>query len=276
MKTVKFTLFLVLALALILPQIFGPAVEAARPSPITGHWQGIDVDGSDFHLTIAGPPDGPFQITWTESYISFCDGGPGIIRGTGSLSEGDPNLLVADLHARCFTTGASLDFQVTIEYLWPTNTLKVTYQGDIGFVILYRSGAQVQSNAKIIASAEGDWLWTSGFTPGDELTISIYESDQAGAALRWTGTKTANQWGFVHVLPEDTDDLDFVPGNNVIVHDSFVEKDLVLESIAWDIFDADTDFAAGIAPAGRKVMVVAADSEYSEDQLSSVGRRQGR
>jgi len=126
----------------------------------------------------------------------------------------------------------------------------------------------VQSNATIIASAEGDWLWTSDFTPWDVLTVSVYESDQAGAALYWTGTKAANQWGFVNVLPIDTGDLDFAPGNYVTVHDSFVEKALVLESITWDIFDADTDFAEGTAPADREVMVVAADSPNPEDQYT--------
>jgi hypothetical protein len=241
------------------------AAHAAPPSLFTGHWQGIDVDGSDIRLTIAGPSQGSFLITWTESYISFCGGEAGIIRGTGWLSEDDPNLLEADLHVECFTTGASRDFHVVIEYLPTTNALRITYE-DGRFVVLYRSSAQVQNDATIIASAEGEWLWTSDFTPWDVLTISVYESDQAGAALRWTGTKTANQWGFVHVLPTDTGDLDFMLGNYVTVCDSFVEKGLVLESITWDIFDADNDFAAGTAPAGREVMVVVADSPDPEDQ----------
>ena len=172
---------------------------------------------------------------------------------------------LADLHAECFATGKSGDMHVVIEYLPTTNALRITYE-DGRFVILYRSGAQVESNATIVASAEGEWLWTSDFTPWDVLTISVYESDQAGAALRWTGTKTANQWGFVHVLPTDTGDLDFMVGNCVTVSDSFVEKSLVLESITWDIFDADNDFAAGTAPAGRDVLVVVADSPDPEDQ----------
>jgi hypothetical protein len=241
------------------------AVHAAPTSPFTGHWQGIDVDRSDIRLTIAGPSMGPFLITWTESFISFCDGGPGIIRGIGTLSEGDPSVLEADLHVECFTIDKSLDFHVTIEYLPATNALRITYQ-DGRFVILYRSGAQVQTNATIIASAEGEWLWTSDFTPWDVLTVSVYESDDAGAALRWTGTKTTNQWGFVHVLPTDTDGLDFMVGNYVTVSDSFVEKGLVLESITWDVFDAENDFAAGTAPVGREVMVVVADSPDPEDQ----------
>jgi len=252
---------LVICVLLALPA----AIHAAPSSPFTGHWQGIDVDGSDIRLTIAGPSMGPFRITWMESYLTFCGGGPGIIRGTGWLNEDNASVLEADLHVECFTTGASTDFHVTIEYLPITNALRITHW-DGRFVICYRPGAQVQSKATIIASAEGEWLWTSDFTPWDVLTISVYESDQAGAALRWTGTKTADQWGFVHVLPTDTGYLDFMLGNYVTVCDSFVEKGLVLESITWDVFDADNDFAAGTAPAGREVIVVVADSPNPEDQ----------
>jgi hypothetical protein len=149
-------------------------------------------------------------------------------------------------------------------YLPDTNRLKITYP-DERFVIGYRPG-QVQSNATIVASAEGEWLWTSDFTPWDELTISIYESDHPSAALRWTGTMTADQCGFVHVLPTDTGDLDFMLGNYVTVSDSFVEKGLMLESIAFDVFDAPNDLVGGTAPAGREVTVVVADSPDADDQ----------
>jgi hypothetical protein len=235
-----------------------PAVaHAAPPSPFTGHWQGVDVDGSDIRLTIAGPPNGPFRITWTESYITFCGGGPGIVTGTAWLNEGDANLLDAELHVRCFTTGASGDFSALFEYRPDTNTLKITYE-DGRFVICYRPGrGRVQSDARIVASAEGDWLWTSDFAPWDTLTISIYESDHPRADLRWTGTKTADQGGFVHVLPEDTGALDFELGNYVTVSDSFIEKGLVLESITMHTFDLNNEIMAGTAPAGREVTAVA-------------------
>jgi CSLREA domain-containing protein len=100
---------------------------AARPSPFIGNWQAIDVDGSDMNLSIAGRPNKPFQITWTDNYISFCNGGAGIVRGTGWLNEGDSNLLEADVHLECFTTGATLDFHVTFRYHPATNTLSIRY-----------------------------------------------------------------------------------------------------------------------------------------------------
>ena len=37
-----------------------PLVAYAGPSsPFVGHWQAVDVDGSDIRLTIAGPPTAP-------------------------------------------------------------------------------------------------------------------------------------------------------------------------------------------------------------------------
>jgi hypothetical protein len=237
-------------------------IHAAPPSPFTGHWVGVDVDGSDIRLTMAGSSRGGFRITWTMSCIAFCHEGPGIIRGTGLPREDYPNVLDADLHVKCFTTGQSKDFALTIEYLPATDALRITYF-DGRSVMLYRSGSQAQRNPTIVVSTGGDFLWTSDFAPEDDLTISVYESAQAGASPWYTSTKTADQWGFVLI---DSGVLDFQVGNYVTVSDSFVEKGLLLESITWDVFDADGDLAAGTAPARSKVMVVVANSPDAEDQ----------
>jgi hypothetical protein len=252
-----YVVVLVICVLLALPTV----AHAAHGSPVRGVWRSIDVDGSTMRLVIAGRPDGPFRITWRDSYLTVCDGGRGIIRGWGRLIDGDPNRVEARLRVRCFETGEVTRFKVTMEYLPDTNRLRITYP-DGRFVICYRPG-QVQSNATIVVSAGGDFLWTSDFTPWDELTISVYESAQAGAACWYTSTKTANQWGFVLI---DSGVLDFKVGDYVTVSDSFVEKGLLLESITWDVFDAGNDFAAGTAPAGREVMVVVADSPDPEDQ----------
>jgi hypothetical protein len=112
---------------------------AAPKSPFLGKWQATDVDGSDMSLSIAGRSTGPFQITWTDKYISFCNGEAGILRGTGWLNGADPNLLEADVHLECFTTGDTLDFHVTFRYDPATNTLSIRY--DFGAVtIWYRPG----------------------------------------------------------------------------------------------------------------------------------------
>jgi len=410
--------------------------HSAPVSPFVGHWQATDIDGSDMRLTIAGPPNGPFQITWTESYLSFCDGEAGIIRGTGLLNEGDANLLEAELHVECLTSGASMDTQLTFRYHPATNTLTTRYEN--GMIIIWQrpgrpqpppptldlrvnyghdwvesfyeaghmawitvtesdgvtvkataelvtepkdfwggatgfntqpedwdpsppdiqpydwvygwidngASAQVQigdisgmidlaadsiegtiyapwfsdevnvechpwgapepqpemkydvvqpdgiepyscswagewdiqlgqdvgvgyvgpdghwvanafvTNARTIASANGDWLWTTDFTPWAPLSISIYESKDAGAVLLWEGSKTADEWGFVMVDSSDHD-LDLVPGNYLTVSDDVFTKGLVLESITMEIFDVDQDFIAGTAPPGRDVWVAA-------------------
>jgi hypothetical protein len=253
-----------------------PSVVHAAPADFTGHWLGVDVDESNVRITITGPTFGPFDITWTDSYWSYCDGGPGIIRGTGTLTS--PFLMDADLVVDCLATGESESLHVTFEHQPPIDTLFVDYGDDWDPFECHRPGqVPIPSAATIIASAEGDWLWTADFTGGATLDISIYESDHPDAELRWTGTKTANQWGFVHVLPTDTGDLDFLVGNYVTVCDSFVEKGLVLEWITWDTFDADNDFAAGTAPPGRDVLVVVANGADPADQrcLHVVADRDG-
>ncbi len=100
------------------------AVHAEADSPFLGAWQATDpADGSDIRVAIGGRPTGPFQITWTESYLSFCSGGPGIVRGTGHLNSDDPNLLESQLRAECFTSGSFVDFQWSWEYHPQTGTL---------------------------------------------------------------------------------------------------------------------------------------------------------
>jgi hypothetical protein len=120
-KTIQYLISFLIVTALLAT----PISAFAKPiSPFIGNWQAIDVlDESDLRLVIAGPPGGPFQITWTESYISFCDGGPGIARGTGQLAQDDPFILDADLRLVCFTSGATLDFHMTWIYDPGTDTI---------------------------------------------------------------------------------------------------------------------------------------------------------
>jgi len=117
-NTIRFCASILILTALF---AFPLTANAASRSPFVGHWQAIDVDGSDIRLAIGGPANGPFRITWTESYISFCGGDAGIIRGTGRLVDSD--MLTADLHLECFTTGDSLDFSATWVYDPGTDTI---------------------------------------------------------------------------------------------------------------------------------------------------------
>jgi|GEM_PF-3386301 len=151
--------------------------QAASGSPFLGHWQAIDVDGSDIRLTIAGPPNGPFQITWTESYISFCGGEAGIVRGTGVLNESDPYLLEASLHVECFTTGESLDFDPVFRYHPATNTLSSRY--DSGSVVIWQRPGQPQP-APLALNLRVNYGhdWVEGFyETGHMVWITVTESD---------------------------------------------------------------------------------------------------
>lgn len=113
-------------------------VVYAAANPFVGKWEAIDVDGSDIRLVIAGPPNGPFQVTWTESYISFCNGEAGIVRGTAWLNEMYPNLLEADLYVECFTTGNATEFHLTFRYHPATNTLSSLFNAVV--TIWHRPG----------------------------------------------------------------------------------------------------------------------------------------
>jgi hypothetical protein len=108
MRRFALIVLLIAVLALAMP------VAAASRSPFIGHWQAIDFDGSDIRLTISG--NGPYQITWTESYFSFCNREPGIAKGTGNNLGGDPNTLQANIHVKCLTLPQSTDLTITWTY----------------------------------------------------------------------------------------------------------------------------------------------------------------
>jgi len=112
------------------------------------------------------------------------------------------------------------------------------------------------ANPRIVASAEGDWLWTTDFLPLTSLTISIYESDAIGATLLWSGNRTTDGDGFVLLEPPEQS-LNLVPGNYIVVSDGATTKSLVLEAITMDVFDTVLNIMSGTAPAGRYVWAAA-------------------
>jgi Concanavalin A-like lectin/glucanases superfamily len=97
--------------------------SAASGSPFLGSWYGTDGDGSDIRLDIAGSPNGPFHITSTDSYITFCNGDAGIIRGTGSLNPENSTVLDVHLKVDCFTTGDTVEFDTSFLYIPAADTL---------------------------------------------------------------------------------------------------------------------------------------------------------
>lgn len=145
---------LVISAFLVIPAI----AYAASPSVFNGHWQAIDVDGSDIRLTIAGPPQGPFQITWTESYISFCGGKAGIVRGSGWLVESD--VLIANLTLVCFTTGDTIDFEIIWIYDPGTDTISSD------FITWHRPSARAKA---CVSPPSGVSSWWSGDGDASDL-----------------------------------------------------------------------------------------------------------
>lgn len=173
----------------------GPDPEITQ-SPFVGHWDAIDVDGSDIRLTIAGPPNGPFRITSTDSYISFCNGEAGIIRGTGLLNESDANLLEADLHLTCFTTGTALDFHLTFRYHPVANTLSSRYE-DGTILIWHRPGHPPLPPAKLDLRVNYGHDWVESFyEAGHVVWLTVTKSD--GMTVKASGevrTEPKELWG---------------------------------------------------------------------------------
>jgi hypothetical protein len=121
---------------------------------------------------------------------------------------------------------------------------------------------------RIVASAAGDWFWTTDFNPGT-LNLFIYESAAEGAAQLWQCSREADESGFVSVGYEDHGQ-DLVPGNYLVVSDGTNEKGLVLETIAMDVFDPENEIMAGTAPGGREVSVVAGLQEAETQGVINV------
>jgi hypothetical protein len=153
------------------------AAVAGPSSPFVGHWEGVDLDGSDIRLTIGGPPVGPFQITWTESYISFCQRGPGLVRGTGVLVDGNPYLMEAELRVECFNLQSSLDLLMTFQYAEGQDTLISTYEG--GMRVVFRHPGRPQTSplpVKLMVNYQEEWV--SGFYEADHTVwLTVTESD---------------------------------------------------------------------------------------------------
>jgi hypothetical protein len=186
------SIFVILAVAF----PFTSTAHAASNSPFVGKWEAVDVDSSDMSLAIGGPPAGPFQITWTDKYISYCNGEAGIVRGTGWLNEGDPNLLEADVSLECFTTGATLEFHVTFRYHPTTNTLSIKYS--FGQVTIWHrpGGGQAEEPPAIGLRVNYGHDWVEGFYEGGHTAwITVTDGDGNLKATAELVTEPKWYWG---------------------------------------------------------------------------------
>jgi len=124
-------------------------------------------------------------------------------------------------------------------------------------------GRVLAQSARIVASIAGDWFWTTDFTGGAPLSYWIYASADPGAELLWSGSKTADEWGFILVEPSEHP-VNLSEGHYLVVSDGPNTKALTLELVTIEVFDVDLDFVAGTAPVGQPVWVsVGTESEQT-------------
>lgn len=235
------------------------SVEDADPavkSPFIGKWEAIDIDGSDLRLTIEGADQGSYEITWTESYISFCGGEAGRGQGTGWLDENDPNILMADIHLECFTTGTALDFRHTWRY-YPASDTIAFVNPDTATITWHRPDQQLPwSWRQIIAHPDKEWVEGWGFAPGSVVSLQIYARD---GAKYFADTAIAN---FTELDPNNAmvqfqinDDLK--PGDHLWMTDGSITKDLVIKSLEITNINLVAHTVSGIAEPGSEI-----DIEY--------------
>jgi hypothetical protein len=170
------------------------AIAAGPPSPFVGHWQATDIDGSQLGLTIGGPPSGPFQITLTDSYLSYCDGGPGLVRGSGTILDGEPPSVVADLLVECLAIHRSMAYQLVFTYLQATDTL-LSDDGS-AFRVVYRHPGQPQllpEHLRLKVNYQDNWV--EGFyEEGHKVWLTVTASD--GVEAKATAEVLTEDWGF--------------------------------------------------------------------------------
>ena len=218
-------------------------------SPFVGHWEAVDVDASVLRLAIGGPPEGPFHITWTEDYISYCGGEAGIVRGTGLLGEGDPRVLEAQLHLQCFTTGASLDFPYTWRYDPVTDTLSAV---DVSGMIItwYRPGRPAPAPDLYLRVNYGDDWVESFYEAGHVVRVTVTDADGNIKAAAQMYTQPREEWGGepgFQTQPSDWDPVppDIQPYDRVrAVLETGVTSEVQIGDIQGEI-NLDTDTVSG-------------------------------
>ena len=239
---------MVLALAFSTVGMTGSTASATAlaRSPFVGVWRAIDFgDGSLMRATILGPAGGPFLITWTESYFSFCDGRAGLATGKGRLSPDDPQVLEADLHLKCFRTGDEVSWHQIWQYR-PTYDDLVSQETPGVETIWKRPSQPIVPRATFVAyvpgAAEG-YGWPMGHT----LTLSI--PDRGYTAQAVSEQEPGSPEGETRVLFELwRDDFSLGAGDHVFLTDGSIglTKDVVVTNLAVTDFDTSAGTVTGV------------------------------
>jgi hypothetical protein len=263
---------LFLSLGIILSLFMMPLSVNANPgSPFLGQWKAIDADGSDMRLTIAGPLNGPFKITWTESYFGFCEGGPGIARGIGRTNPEDPNKLEAEMELKCLNSGARLEFFPVWTYRPESDWLISQDEGYGGFItVWHRPGVKLPLFwQNMIAHPDEEWVEGWGFAEGTVVSLVIFDTE---GRIIYAQTREA---GYPEWYPESGYvqfdlDINLQAGDHLWMSDGMAAKDLVVSNLQITAINLEEQTVSGMAAPRSSVEI-----EYPPDLYFTVKADKG-
>jgi len=112
----------------------------------TGLWEGVDpLDGSGVQVSISDlDRDGEFDIIWRETFFTLCDGGRGIVTGTGTV--GEDGILRTNEVFTCLPTGEPSDGEAIYEPVKKDEILIVSSptSPDLPPIILHQVSSRLQ------------------------------------------------------------------------------------------------------------------------------------
>lgn len=107
---------------------------------------------------------------------------------------------------------------------------------------------------------QDDHLRVDDFTPNSHVNFRVYEYPGAPEPFLDIGAGS-DASGYTNILGWQHGG-DLLPGNYVIASDGLITKELVLEHVSLDAFDAEANLLTGTAPLGRTVWVWVSWPEY--------------
>jgi len=239
------------------------ALGSAAPqgaSPFVGEWQAVDADGGDMRLTIGGPPEGPLNITWTEGYFGYCEGGPGIARGQGWLSPDDPYFLEGELLLECFNSEIE-PFVMRPGWQYDPGAETLTTHGgeDETDTVWHRPGQPPPPPSwNVIARPADDAVDAGSFPEGtpEGIVVSLLVLDDDHNTLRYETTATVMpDWDPGRVWVFFDLDMDLTVGNHLWVYDGANARELVVTALEVTEVDLGSYTVSGRAEPGSQVYV---------------------
>ena len=222
------------------------SATALARSPFVGVWRAIDFgDGSLMRATILGPAGGPFLITWTESYFTFCDGRAGVATGIGRLNADNPQVLEADLRLKCFRTGDEVSWHQIWQYR-PTYDDLVSQETPGVETIWKRLSQPIVPRATFTAYVPGaveGYAWPMGHT----ITLDIPDRGYTTQAV--SEQEPGSPEGETRVLFEVwKDGFELTAGDHVFLADESIglTKDVVVTNLAVTDFDTSAGTVTGV------------------------------